>query len=46
MPEINFYSSLFANQNLEILFTPHLIPTFRGMLSTIYIKSKKSIEDI
>ena len=46
MPEINFYSSLYANQNLEILFTPHLIPTFRGMLSTIYIKSEKSIEDI
>ena len=26
-----------ANQNIEILFTPHLIPTFRGILSTIYI---------
>ena len=46
MPEINIYSSLHANQNIEILFTPHLIPTFRGMLSTIYVKSNKSIDDI
>ena len=46
MPEINFYSSLFADQNLEIAFTPHLIPTFRGMLSTIYVKSSKSIDEI
>ena len=46
MPEINFYSSLFADQNLEIAFTPHLIPTFRGMLSTIYVKSTKSIAEI
>ena len=46
MPEINIYSSLYANQNINVLFTPHLIPTFRGMLSTIYIKSNKSIDEI
>ena len=46
IPEINFYLSLHANQNVEVLFTPHLIPTFRGILSTIYVKSKTSIDDI
>ena len=45
MPEINFYPSV-PDQNLEIAFTPHLIPTFRGMLSTIYVKSTKSIAEI
>ena len=24
-------------------FTPHLIPTFRGMLSTIYVEPKKNV---
>ena len=46
MPEINIYSSLHANQNIDVLFTPHLIPTFRGMLSTIYVKSNKSLDEI
>ena len=46
MPEINFYSSQFSDHSLEITFTPHLIPTFRGMLSTIYIKSLKNIDQI
>ena len=46
MPEINFYSSQFSDHSLEITFTPHLIPTFRGMLSTIYVKSLKNIDEI
>ena len=46
MPEINFYSSQFSDHSLEIAFTPHLIPTFRGMLSTIYVKSLKNIDEI
>ena len=28
---------------INYIFTPHLIPTFRGMLSTIYIETKKGI---
>ena len=44
--EIEQIASLISGSDIELLFTPHLIPTFRGMLSTIYIKSKKSIEDI
>ncbi len=46
MPEINLYLSLFSKNDVEVSFTPHLIPTFRGMLSTIYIKSNKSIDDL
>ncbi len=46
LPEINFYLSLFSKKNLDVSFTPHLIPTFRGMLSTIYVKSDKSIDDL
>ncbi len=46
MPEINFHASQFSDKNLEIAFTPHLIPTFRGMLSTIYVKPKASIDKI
>ena len=29
--------------NIEYSFNPHLLPTFRGLLSTIYIKSKKNV---
>ncbi len=29
--------------NIEYSFNPHLLPTFRGLLSTIYIKSKKDV---
>jgi N-acetyl-gamma-glutamyl-phosphate reductase len=46
MPEIDSYLSLFSGKNVSISFTPHLIPTFRGMLSTIYIRSQKTIEDL
>lgn len=46
MPEINYYLSLFAKSDLEVSFTPHLIPTFRGMLSSIYVKSKNSIDEL
>ncbi len=32
-----------TNSNLSFLFTPHLTPMFRGILSTIYIDLKKGI---
>ena len=32
-----------TNKKLEINFTPHLIPMFRGILSTIYIEANKNI---
>ncbi len=30
-----------TNLNINFLFTPHLTPMFRGILSTIYVESKK-----
>tara|TARA_B100000029_G_scaffold163315_2_gene159435 strand:- start:10375 stop:11397 length:1023 start_codon:yes stop_codon:yes gene_type:complete len=35
--ELNFESG----KNVEFTFTPHLAPMFRGILSTIYVKTKK-----
>ena len=46
MPEIDHYLSEFCNKKIEVSFTPHLIPTFRGMLSTIYIKSKHNLDEL
>ena len=31
------------SKNVLFEFTPHLIPTFRGILSTIYVKKKKNV---
>ena len=46
MPEIDHYLSQFSNNKIEVSFTPHLIPTFRGMLSTIYVKSQNSLDEL
>jgi len=39
-PEINEILSLQSGQRISITFVPHLLPITRGMLSTIYVKSK------
>jgi N-acetyl-gamma-glutamyl-phosphate reductase len=45
MPEIDQGLKLFAKVkgNLKIEFTPHLIPTFRGILTTIYAYLNKNM---
>ena len=43
-PEINKILSEVAHQKIEVIFTPHLIPMNRGILSTIYMKLKKPID--
>ncbi len=43
-PEINKILSQVAGQNLDVVFTPHLIPMNRGILSTIYMKLNKVID--
>lgn len=45
MPEIDQGLKLFAKVkgNLKIEFTPHLIPTFRGILTTIYADLNKNM---
>ena len=39
VPEIEEYLNMYISSKTQINFTPHLIPTFRGILSTIYVKS-------
>ncbi len=47
-PEIEQEVGIIAGEQLQVLFTPHLIPMNRGILSTIYLtlKEKKSTEEI
>lgn len=37
-PEILAQLTSLAKQNVNFIFTPHLVPMIRGMLSTIYVK--------
>jgi N-acetyl-gamma-glutamyl-phosphate reductase len=41
MPEIEEALSKYSGADVEVSFTPHLIPMDRGILSTIYVKLKK-----
>jgi N-acetyl-gamma-glutamyl-phosphate reductase len=43
-PEINKILSQVAGTKIDVVFTPHLIPMNRGILSTIYMKLAKKID--
>lgn len=43
IPEIEQILSYMANENVEVTFTPHLLPINRGILSTIYCKPKDQL---
>jgi len=43
-PEINKILSEVAQEEIDVIFTPHLIPMNRGILSTIYMKLKKPLD--
>jgi len=43
MSEIDQQFNKISKNKLEYNFNPHLLPIFRGILSTIYIKTKKNI---
>lgn len=45
MPEIEQEMSVASGTNVTINFTPHLIPITRGMISTIYVKLSKTLDD-
>ena len=47
-PEIEQTLSYMVNENVEVTFTPHLLPVNRGILSTIYCqpKDKLTLEEI
>ena len=40
MAEIDQELSKISNEKIRVFFTPHLIPMFRGILSTIYLETK------
>ena len=44
MPEIDQVLSDNSKKKISISFTPHLIPTFRGILSTIYLELSKNVK--
>ena len=44
MVEIDQELSKASKNNIKVFFTPHLIPMFRGILSTIYIETKKNVD--
>ena len=46
MSEIDQEFSKIKGKKINFSFNPHLIPTFRGMLSCIYIKLNKNISGI
>ena len=41
MAEIDQELSKYSKRKIKISFTPHLVPMFRGILSTIYLESSK-----
>lgn len=40
-PEISHYASVLAGSRVGVVFTPHLIPMTRGILSTVYAELKR-----
>ncbi|MBO8158083.1 N-acetyl-gamma-glutamyl-phosphate reductase [Thermosyntropha sp.] len=44
MPEIAQELSLAAGKEVDLVFTPHLVPMSRGILSTIYVRLKPGVK--
>tara|TARA_B100000795_G_scaffold269757_1_gene260251 strand:+ start:76 stop:1113 length:1038 start_codon:yes stop_codon:yes gene_type:complete len=44
MSELDQEFKKISKRQLEYSFNPHLLPTFRGILSSIYIKTKKNVD--
>lgn len=43
-PEINKILSCLACKDIDVVFTPHLIPMNRGILSTVYLRLNKKLD--
>ena len=43
MAEIDQELSKVSKDDIKVFFTPHLIPMFRGILSTIYLETRGSV---
>jgi len=42
-PEISQYCTFVAEENCEVLFTPHLVPMHRGIFTTCYVRPNDGI---
>ena len=42
-PEIKQYFTKYSKKKVSFIFTPHLSPMFRGILSTIYVDCEKNV---
>lgn len=45
-PEMEEKLSFFAKASVKVVFTPHLLPINRGILSTIYVKYRTTLEKV
>ncbi len=43
-PEIAYYAGVLAGSTVSVVFTPHLIPVTRGILSTVYARLNSSLD--
>lgn len=43
-PEIACYAGVLAGEEVDVIFTPHLIPLNRGILSTVYAKISRPLD--
>ena len=43
MSELDQEFKKYSKTNVEYTFNPHLLPTFRGILSSIYLETKKNV---
>jgi len=43
-PEIAHYAGVLAGEAVDIIFTPHLMPVSRGIISTVYAKLNSSLD--
>lgn len=43
-PEIAYYAGALAGGSIDVVFTPHLIPVTRGILSTVYARLARPMD--
>lgn len=46
VPEMEMYLNVFSKKNSKVVFTPHMLPVFRGILSTCYLKWSEGVKTL
>tara|TARA_B110001454_G_scaffold219202_1_gene252012 strand:- start:105060 stop:106184 length:1125 start_codon:yes stop_codon:yes gene_type:complete len=46
VPEMEMYLDVFSEKGSKVVFTPHLLPVFRGILSTCYLKWSPTVQGL